>query len=168
MLLSLLLTVLQHPHWTTSFVGLGPYMLKHYVPGSHLILSANPNYVLGHPRIDEIELRIVLDENTVMSNLLAGTGEVLVGNTLTVDEGLELQNQWANAVVDYQAVSWLVIFPFINTDPPVIQNLQFRRALLYAMDRQQMVDTLQAREGGGDAQLPPPRSGGLQGHRRQS
>ena len=118
--------------------------MKDYVQGSHVVLAANQNYVLGRPKIDEIELRIVLDENTVMSNLLAGTGDVLVGNTLTVDEDLELRDQWSNAVVDWRAVSWLVIFPqFINTDPPIIQNLQFRRALLHAVDRQQMVDTLQ-------------------------
>lgn len=142
------LTVMQHPHWTTSFVGLGPYRLQDYVQGSHLVLAANPGYVRGRPKIDEIELRIVLDANTVMSNLLSGTAAVLVGNTLTVDEGIELQYQWANAAVEYRAVSWLTIFPqFINTNPPIVANLQFRRALMHAMDRQQMVDTLQHGKG---------------------
>jgi peptide/nickel transport system substrate-binding protein len=39
----------------------------------------------------------------------------------------------------------LTIFPqFQNPNPSIVTNLQFRRALMYAMDRQEMVDTIQA------------------------
>ena len=143
--------VMQHPHWTTSFVGLGPYRMKDFVQGSHVVLSANPNYVRGKPKIDEVELRIVSDANTAMSNLLSGTAQMLIGsNTLTVDEGLELGNQWPNSAIEWRsgANQWLVIFPqFVNTNPAILQNVQFRRALVHAIDRQSMVDTLQHGKG---------------------
>src|SRR4029453_14151363 len=47
------------------------------------------------------------------------------------------------AVVPLQA-SWLALWPqFLNPNPAVIGNVQFRRALLHALDRQQLVDALQ-------------------------
>jgi peptide/nickel transport system substrate-binding protein len=40
--------------------------------------------------------------------------------------------------------NWIALYPqFLNPNPPILQNVQFRRALLHALDRQNLVDTLQ-------------------------
>ena len=47
--------------------------------------------------------------------------------------------------VDLGPNYWVVIHPqLLNPTPAIVASLDFRRALLYALDRQQMVDTLQA------------------------
>src|SRR6266487_2149822 len=41
--------------------------------------NTNPRYVLGRPKIDELEVRFILDPNTVNANLLAGSVQVTFG-----------------------------------------------------------------------------------------
>jgi hypothetical protein len=42
------------------------------VRDSHLLLDANPDYVLGRPRIDQIEVRLIPDSNTLLVNIVGG------------------------------------------------------------------------------------------------
>ena len=43
--------LINHPYWSTEFIGLGPYKLAHFEHGSHLDLVAHDDYILGKPRI---------------------------------------------------------------------------------------------------------------------
>src|SRR5262249_26262319 len=70
--------------------------------------------------------------------------DVSIGPGMALEQGIELRNQWHDGRMDTAPANWLVIHPqLLNPTPAVITNLQFRRALLYAIDRQQLVDTLQ-------------------------
>src|SRR5439155_6398317 len=60
------------PYLGAEYVGAGPYKLGEWVLGSHLTLDANDRYVLGRPKIDQIQVRFFLDTNTMVANLLAG------------------------------------------------------------------------------------------------
>src|SRR4051812_38534323 len=62
----------QITYWTDDFVGTGAYRLKEYVRGSHLVLQASDAFVLGRPRIDEVEVKFIPDSSTLMANVLAG------------------------------------------------------------------------------------------------
>src|SRR5437867_3721560 len=53
------------PYWTTGFVSSGPFRVKDWVSGSHLVLEAFDDYVLGRPKLDEIQVRFILDANTL-------------------------------------------------------------------------------------------------------
>jgi peptide/nickel transport system substrate-binding protein len=136
---------LDHSYWTQGFVGSGPYRLREWQPGSHLRLDANEAYVLGRPKIDDIEVRFILDSTVLATNLLAGTVELTLGRTLSLDQALQVRDQWPDGKVENTLRSWMVIYPqMLNPSPPVVAEVQFRRALLHAIDRQQLVDTLQA------------------------
>ena len=39
--------------------------------GSHVVLEASPDYVLGRPRIGEIEVRFILDLSTMVAGIAA-------------------------------------------------------------------------------------------------
>src|SRR5207245_5323153 len=60
-------TLYSSPYWNTEFVGTGPYSLREWVPDSHIITVANDQYVLGRPKIDEIEVRFIAEPNTLMA-----------------------------------------------------------------------------------------------------
>jgi peptide/nickel transport system substrate-binding protein len=134
----------QARYWTEGFVGTGAFKLKELVRGSHLILQANENYVLGRPKLDELEVKIVEDPNTMLSYMLAGAidfGPLERG--LSLDLALEARDRWRDGKVEIAPASWILIFPqFIGTDPPIVGNLQFRKALMHGLDRQQLVDSL--------------------------
>src|SRR5207245_9822282 len=66
-------TPLDLPYWTSEFIGAGPYRLDEWTPGIGLRLIANDEFVLGRPRIDQIEVKYIPDANTLTSNLLAGS-----------------------------------------------------------------------------------------------
>src|SRR4051794_31678760 len=68
-----------------------------------------------------------------------------MGRNITLDQALQAKEQWPTGKPIMAPNSWVVIFPqFVNPNPSVIGDVRFRRALMYALDRQQMVDTIQA------------------------
>jgi peptide/nickel transport system substrate-binding protein len=135
----------QLSYWTTEYVGAGPYRLKDWVQGSHLLVEANASYVLGRPKIDEIQIRFIYDANTVAANLLAGAVHTSMGSGLSLEQTLEVRDQWRDGRLDKTYENWLVVYPqFVNPNPPIIADVRFRRALLMAIDRQAMADEIQA------------------------
>ncbi len=134
---------LQLPYWSSEFVGVGPFKVRQFNPGSSVILEANDAYVGGRPKVDQIEIRFIQDINAIMANLLSGNVELTLGRGISLEQGLRLRQQWTEGAPQIQPNSWLAIFPqFINPSPPVSGDVRFRRAMLHATDRQAMVDTL--------------------------
>ncbi len=135
----------QAPYWTAEFVGSGPYRVRQWVQGSHMILAANDGYVLGRPKLDEIEVRFIPDPNTLIASILAGEVGLTMGRGLSLDQAIQLRDQWRDGTLGIVLSSWIAAYPqMLNPNPPVVADVRFRRALLLALDRQQMVDALQA------------------------
>jgi peptide/nickel transport system substrate-binding protein len=137
-------TLFQDPYWGDGFVGTGPYVVKTWERGSFVVLTANDRYVFGRPKIDELTVKLISDANTLGASLLAGDIDRTLGRSLSLDQAAQIQGRWSGGDVIPFLSSWLAVWPqFLNPNPPVIGNVQFRRALLHAIDRQQLVDTLQ-------------------------
>jgi peptide/nickel transport system substrate-binding protein len=135
-------TFVNSPHFGAEYVGAGPYRLKEWVLGSHVILEANDSYVLGRPKIDQIEVKFILDTNTMVSNLLAGAVQLTIGRGLTPEQAITVREQWKEGVVDAGLQNTTSLYPqFVDASPPILTDARFRRALLMGLDRQQMVDT---------------------------
>lgn len=131
------------PYWTTELIGTGPYKVREFVAGSHLLLDANDRYVLGRPKIDHIEVKFIRDASVVIANMLAGAVDVTLGRSISLESGSEILDRLSGAKMDLASRGAVTAFPqFINPNPPVLANLQFRRALLHAANRQDMVDSL--------------------------
>jgi len=131
------------PYWTQEYVGTGPFKVRQFVAGSHVLLEANDRYVLGRPKIDELEVRFIPDSNTIGANVLAGEVQLTLGRSLSLEQAIQIRDQWTDGRMEIALSGWIVAFPqFINPSPAIIANLEFRRALLEAIDRQQMADTL--------------------------
>lgn len=135
-------TFLILPYWTTEFVGTGPYKLREWESGSHAIFIANDRYVLGRPKIDEIEVKFIPDANTVVANILAGSVDTYMGRGLSFEQGRQVLERLPSAKMDLAPIGALTAYPqFVSPSPPVMLNVQFRRALIHAVDRQQLVET---------------------------
>jgi peptide/nickel transport system substrate-binding protein len=138
---------LEIPHWSHEFVGSGPYRLREFARGSHLILEANERWVLGKPRVDTIEVKFIPDSKTLVANILAGAAELTLGRSISLEEGLQLRDQWRDGGLFLTQAGAIQLHPqFLNANPPVIGKLQFRRALYHAIDRQELGNSLQAGE----------------------
>jgi peptide/nickel transport system substrate-binding protein len=80
--------------WVNDYVGAGPFRLKEFVRNSHLTLSAFDGYVLGRPKLDEVVVRFIMDPNALIANLLAGEVEMTLGRGLSLEQGIQVGEQW--------------------------------------------------------------------------
>jgi peptide/nickel transport system substrate-binding protein len=133
------------PFWAEEYVGAGPFKVREHARGAYLIADAFDRYALGRPKVDEIEVRFITDENTFMANLLSGAVHFTLGRGPSLEQALMSREQWRDGRVEFKSLdSWLVVYPqFLNPNPPIVANPQFRSALLHAIDRQEMVESIQ-------------------------
>jgi peptide/nickel transport system substrate-binding protein len=133
------------PLWTSEYVGAGPFRVKEFVRNSHMTLTAFDGYVLGRPRVDEIQVRFIIDPNTLIANLLAGEVELTLGRGLNIEQGLQVREQWKIGRMESSPASWIAHYPqHLTPSPAVLGDVRFRRALIHAIDRQEISDTIQA------------------------
>jgi peptide/nickel transport system substrate-binding protein len=134
----------QLAYWGSGFVGTGPFKLEEFARSSHLLLTANDRYVLGRPKIDEIEVRFIPDSSTLVANLLAGAIEISLGRNLSLDQALQIRDDWKDGRVEAGPTNWIAIYPqHLNPNPAILGDARFRRALLHAVDRQTIGESLQ-------------------------
>ncbi|HEY3118212.1 MAG TPA: peptide ABC transporter substrate-binding protein [Chloroflexota bacterium] len=136
-------TVLSSPYWREQFVGTGPFKVKQWVADSHVVLQANEQYILGRPKLDEVEVRFIPDPNTLVANLLAGEIELTLGRSLQVSDTEQIKDRWTGTIgvgIDNWIALWV---QFIGTNPPILMDVRMRRTLLYSINRQEMVDAIE-------------------------
>jgi len=131
------------PYWSQDFIGTGPYKVKDWALNIHVVVEANPRYVLGKPKIDEIEVKFIQDPSTLAANILAGV-DVTLGRALSLDQALQIKDQWDGGFI-LRVRAWTPInVQFMNPNPQIITDLRFRQAMLQAIDREQLVDSIMA------------------------
>ncbi|HEY3116068.1 MAG TPA: peptide ABC transporter substrate-binding protein [Chloroflexota bacterium] len=137
------------PFWTDEFVGLGPFKLKTFERDQFMVVTANDQYVMGRPKLDEIEIRFIPDIKTAASSVLADAVDFTLGRGLSLDFALQVGDQWKEGHVESAPYSWLQLWPqLVDPRPSVMTDPQFRRALTYATERQQLVDVFMHGQGG--------------------
>ncbi len=113
-------------------VGTGPYTLAEYKAGQYMKFAANKTYFKGAPKIETVFFQIVGDPNSAMIALKTGQINALV---LSNDAAEDFKTSPVDVIaypedrVGYAS--------FIMTSDKV-QDINFRKAVFYALDRQQM------------------------------
>jgi peptide/nickel transport system substrate-binding protein len=148
-------TFLNLPHWTSAYVGAGPYRLEQWDHGVQLTGVAFDGHALGRPKISRLTMRIFADENTVLSNMLAGTIDIATRFTLRFEHGLVLKRRWdadGRGRVIMSGGDGTPVSLHIQLRPEYLQtrellDLRVRRALAHAMDKSGVLDGLYEGEG---------------------
>jgi peptide/nickel transport system substrate-binding protein len=112
-------------YWSTEMVGSGPFVVREFVPKSHLLLTAFDQYVLGRPKVDEIELRFIDDANTLTANLLAGGVDLTLGSGLSVSRARQIEQDWKDGtLISGPPASSRAAYPqFLDPDPPIRRRI---------------------------------------------
>ena len=125
--------------------GTGPFQVTEWELGSKVTLVANPNYFKGAPRIDGIVMYIVSDADT--QRLMFEQGKVDVFNFDYAESQLQwfLDNGYADQIVSgSRAGTYYFMF---NTAIEPLDNVNVRKALQMAVDRQAILDAMYSGEG---------------------
>jgi len=138
-----------HPYWTHEFVGLGPYRLVRWEPGTAIEAAAFDKYVLGAPKIERLRIIFVSDANTAVANLLSGEAHIAGDFLLMYEQGVVLEREWAarggGGTVLYSPILYrnsLFQFRSEMAPTPAILDVRFRRALTHAVDRMTIIDVI--------------------------
>jgi len=121
--------------WTQP-VGNGPFRYLRHVPKTMVELEANPDYYLGRPSIDRVQIKFRSGgrgQSGVME-LLAGNVDLVRGLS-PIQAGLLDEEPNLNSYYVYQALSVWLIWNF--TDPR-FSDLRVRQALAHATDRAEL------------------------------
>jgi peptide/nickel transport system substrate-binding protein len=128
-------------------VGTGPFIFKEYVPNDHLTLVRNPDYnwapeVYSHSGpayLDEIEFRFFVDPAIRALTLESGGADVM--GEIPPKDAKRLEGN-ADFVLYEVPIPGQPLEFFLNTAKSPTDDLAVRQALLYAADRQAIVDTI--------------------------
>jgi peptide/nickel transport system substrate-binding protein len=117
----------------------GPYRLASWKPQQELVLERNERYFKpGRPYIDRIVIRIVSNQNNLLTQLQ--TGEVDLVQNLSPQDAKKVRANPRLAVVPFWFRTWVGVL--WNTSRPLFADPEVRRALTLAIDRQGLVDAI--------------------------
>jgi peptide/nickel transport system substrate-binding protein len=120
-------------------VANGAFVLKEWEAASHLIFEANENYWRGRPKIDQINILIVPDDEAQLAAIKTGDTDIGIflsyADVTMIDE---LDQVDLVMVLSGYNESW---FFNLNTDEtdadnghPALQDVRVRQAIAYAVD----------------------------------
>jgi peptide/nickel transport system substrate-binding protein len=118
-------------------IGTGPYQFESGTPKQEAVVVANPTYFGQQPPIKKIITRTIPDQNAQVVGLENGQYDMLLAapdDPAVVDrlvkEGYTL-NKFSRNLPEVL---------LMNITVPPFDNLKFRQAVAYAVDRQQLID----------------------------
>lgn len=117
-------------------IGSGPFVLASDDPGVQLTFTANPDYFLGAPAADELEVKSFPDAASAASALTAGQIDVDASVDPTLIEVITAAEGYTT--FDYAtsgSLTWVM-----NTEKEPFDDPVVRQALRLAVDRQQLID----------------------------
>lgn len=116
-------------------IGIGPFKVASYEKGRAIKFIANPLYWRGRPKLDEIDVHFIPDENTIATQLRTHETDM----ERAADPGY---------VPTYRTIPGvrLYITPFtayaqlaLNLQNPILKDKRVRQALAYATDKQTII-----------------------------
>jgi peptide/nickel transport system substrate-binding protein len=118
--------------------GTGPYRVVEYVKDDHLTLEAIDNFWGGqNALIKTINMRIIPDDNTRLSEFLAGSIDVLTLNPTQVP-AIQGNPDLSMVEIGVPTVSGLRL----DAAQAPTDNVEVRRAIAHAIDLQTIIDTI--------------------------
>jgi peptide/nickel transport system substrate-binding protein len=141
-----------------EIVGMGPFVLREYVPGQRLVFDRNPHYWRKAedgqplPYLDRLVLDIVPDQNTELLRLTSGASdfthtelrqEDFVPARRAEQEGrIRLVELGVGTDAD---AFWFCLKPEVKQKDPrfaFVQKREFRQAISHAVDREAFAETV--------------------------
>ena len=141
-----------HPYWTREYLGLGPYRLERWEPGSFIDAVAFGGHILGRPKIERMKLVFISDANTALANLLSGEIHLSADTSLRLEQGAVLKREWgprnAGTVLQHPN-QWRTAMVQLRPEmvaPRALLDPRVRKALAHAIDKQAINDALYSGE----------------------
>lgn len=130
-------------------VGTGPFMLAQWQRGSYIRLVRNERYwKKGLPLLQSITFRIIPD--AASRAIALETGDIQVATSLDLNS-VDIQRFRADKAFNVTGAGWEYLGPMamleLNWRKPLLNDVRFRQALYYAIDRNFILNRIWLGEG---------------------
>lgn len=119
-------------------IGCGPYKVTKYESGQYVQLEAFPEFFGGTPKIKNFIFKVV-NQDAISAELSAGNIDVVNVKELRTNELEELE---ARGLKTYVVPDNMYQYISFNLRLPVFQDKNLRQAMLYAIDRPLILETI--------------------------
>ncbi|MFN8525043.1 MAG: ABC transporter substrate-binding protein [Chloroflexota bacterium] len=132
--------------------GSGPFKLVEYTPDVRVVLEKNGNYwEKDFPILDQIEFRMIPDEQARIAAIRAGDVDMTV---LKDPKSARLLKDDKNVNLNDVPSFWRSASPFNLARKP-LDDVRVRQAISYAIDRQEIINTVLLGDGVPTGPIPP-------------
>lgn len=139
-------------------MGTGPFELASYKPNQQWILKKNPNYFIkGVPYLNEIDFTNNNSPQAVLEHFEQGSTDLIAWNQGGIPSAdyLPLSENPKFSGDIYKQVQVSTLYIGLNSNVGPTKNLAVRRALEYAINKEQMVKVLNGRAIVANQVIPP-------------
>lgn len=124
-----------------SYVSNGPFVLTEWVHNGNLVLEANPNYWdQENVHLDGVNIQVIESQSTANNAFQAGDIDY-IGTPFTYVSLDSIDLYQAEGVLNIQNLG-SVYYYTVNTNDEVMSNVNIRKALALAIDRQSLIDNI--------------------------
>ncbi len=120
-------------------VGIGPFKYETWKRGDSVVMVRNPLYFRGKAKLDRVDFKLIPDRNVVVEQL----------RTHELDMWIPVSPHYYPQVTAIPGIAGSKVPSYtfdhldFNLAHPVLQDVNVRRALRFAIDRRELVDKLQ-------------------------
>ena len=123
----------------------GPYVIKDIKRGSHITVAKNPYFYGESPTIDNLIIKIIANTGTLEANLRSNTIDMISFIGFTLDQALQFRKKVQKNKLPYHVnIRPSLIYEHIdlNLRNEILKDIRVRKALVYAIDRDQLTKAL--------------------------
>jgi peptide/nickel transport system substrate-binding protein len=123
----------------------GPYLITEVKLGDHVSFAPNPYFYGQPPKIKKIILKFISNTGTMEANLVSGTIDMISTTGLKLDQAVALDKKLRAQKLPFEVLfvpSVTYEHIDLNLSNPILKDLKVRKALLHAVNRQELVKAL--------------------------
>ncbi len=124
-------------------LAFGPYRVREVRTGEYVVLERNPTWYGPPPAFQRIVVQTVENTPALEANLLSGSLDMIAGELgLPLEQALDFEHRYGDRYQVHYETGLIYEHLEANLDNPIFQDRRVRQALLYAVDREALVDRL--------------------------
>ena len=137
-------------------IGTGPFKFVEFKGNEGMKVTRNPDYwKAGRPYLDGIEYTVIPNRSTAMLSFIAGKFDMTFPYEVTVQGLKDILSQYPAAICNLTSTN--VAANIVMNIAPPFDNLDLRKAVIMAADRQAFIDILfEGKAYVGGAMMPAP------------
>jgi peptide/nickel transport system substrate-binding protein len=123
----------------------GPYVIAEVKLGDHVTFTPNAHFYGPQPKIQKIIFKLIPNTGTLEANLRSGTIDMISTLGLSFDEAVSFDKKAKAEKLPYEVTfTPSVTYEHIdlNLDNPILKDVKVRKALVYGLNREDLVKAL--------------------------